>query len=61
MQNMPINIHFFRAGTQGRINYQEVLDYFQDLPNFEILYDNDEVDIIYILKQGFSTSSLLSF
>lgn len=47
MQNMPINIHFFRTGTQGRINYQEVLDYFQDLPNFEILYDNDEVDIIY--------------
>ncbi len=47
MKNMPINIHFFRSGTQGRVNYQEILDYFQDLPNFEIYYDNDEVDIIY--------------
>lgn len=47
MKNMPINIHFFRTGTLGRIDYQSLLDYFQDLPNFEILYDNDEVDIIY--------------
>lgn len=47
MKNMPINIHFFRAGSKGRINYQEVLDYFQELPNFEIYYDKDEVDIIY--------------
>lgn len=47
MKNMPINIHFFRSGSKGRINYQEVLDYFQELPNFEIYYDKDEVDIIY--------------
>lgn len=47
MKNMPINIHFFRSGIKGRINYQEVLDYFQELPNFEIYYDKDEVDIIY--------------
>ena len=47
MKNMPINIHFFRSGIKGRINYEEVLDYFQDLPNFEIYYDKDEVNIIY--------------
>ncbi len=47
MKNTPMKRHLFRSTQRGRINFQEVLDYFQDLPNFEIYYDKEEVDIIY--------------
>lgn len=47
MENTPVNIHFFRPTTLGRINYTDLLNYFQELPNFEIYYDQEEVDIVY--------------
>lgn len=43
---MPMNIHFFSNTQTGRINYQELLDFFQEQPGFEIFYDNEQVDII---------------
>lgn len=47
MADMTINIHFFRNTQNGRIDYAELLKYFQDQPNFEIEYDDKEVNIIY--------------
>lgn len=47
MENMPINLHFFSSTAKGRINYTTLLDYFQELPNFDIYYDNEVCDIIY--------------
>ena len=44
---MPMNIHFFSNTQTGRIDYQKLLDFFQDEPNFEIFYDNEKVDIVY--------------
>lgn len=47
MDNLTINIHFFRNAQKGRIDYSELLKYFQDQPNFDIEYDDKEVNIIY--------------
>ena len=38
MENIPINIHFFRSTPKGRIDYRELLEYFQALPNFDMLF-----------------------
>ncbi len=47
MDNLTINIHFFRNAQKGRIDYAELLKYFQEQPNFEIEYDDHEVNLIY--------------
>lgn len=47
MENMTININFFRNNQKGRINYQELIEYFLALPDFEVSYDDDEVNIVY--------------
>lgn len=45
--NMTLNIHFFRNNQKGRIDYQEIFQYFMTLSDFEIQYDDSEVNIIY--------------
>ena len=47
MENIPIIVHFFRPTPKGRIDYRELLEYFQALPNFDIYTDQNEVDIVY--------------
>ena len=33
---MAINIHFFRNNTLDRLDYNKVLEFFDELPNFEV-------------------------
>lgn len=47
MINMTININFFRNTQKGRIDYQELLNYFLSVPGFEITYDDKEVNIVF--------------
>ena len=47
MENMTININFFRNNQKGRIDYQELFEYFMSQPDFEIQYDDSEVNIVY--------------
>lgn len=45
---MPkINIHFFRNSTLEKIDYAKVLDFFDNLPNYDIYYTDDYVEIIH--------------
>ena len=35
---MAINIHFFRNNTLDKLDYEKVLEFFDELPNFEVFY-----------------------
>jgi len=44
---MAINIHFFRKNNLEKLDFNNVLDYFDTLPNFKTYYTNDMVEILY--------------
>ena len=45
---MPkINIHFFRNSTLDKIDYAKVLEFFDNLPNYDIYYTDHYVEIIH--------------
>ena len=48
---MAINIHFFRSSSLDRLDYKKVLEFFDELPNFEIFYTANEVEIVYSDKE----------
>ena len=47
MNNLTINIHFFRNSQNGYIPFDELKKFFLSHPNFEIEYDDKELNIIY--------------
>lgn len=44
---MAINIHFFRKNSLPKLDFNNVLDYFDTLPNFKTFYSDDVVEILY--------------
>ena len=44
---MAINIHFFRNYLLERLDYKKLLEFFDELPNFEVFYTANEVEILY--------------
>ncbi len=47
MKNMTVNIYFFRNTQKGRIEFEELVKYFMDTPNFEIFYNDTELNMVY--------------
>lgn len=47
MKNMTVNIYFFRSAQKGRIEFEELVKYFIETPNFEISYTDTELNICY--------------
>ena len=47
MKNMTVNIYFFRNTQKGRIEFEELVKYFMDTPNFEIFYNDNELNMVY--------------
>ena len=46
---MPIiNIHFFRNSSLEKLDYFQVLEFFDNQPNFEIYYADDYVEILHV-------------
>ena len=56
---MAINIHFFRNNTLDRLDYNKVLEFFDELPNFEVYYSTTDVEIVYSDKEFQFTYSYL--
>ena len=48
---MAINIHFFRNNTLDKLDYEKVLEFFDELPNFEVFYTANDVEIVYNDKE----------
>ena len=48
---MAININFFRSNSAGNIDYEKVLAFFDEIPNFKVYYTDDVVEIVYIDKE----------
>lgn len=48
---MAINIHFFRNSSLDKLDYKKVLEFFDELPNFEIYYTANNIEIIYSDKE----------
>lgn len=44
---VTMNIHFFRKSTLEKIDYSKVMDYFDNLPNFETFYTEEFVEIVH--------------
>lgn len=44
---MAINIHFFRNYLLERLDYNKLLEFFDELPNFEVFYTANYVEIVY--------------
>ena len=44
---VTMNIHFFRKSTLDKIDYSKVMDYFDNLPNFETFYTEEFVEIVH--------------
>ena len=58
---MAINIHFFRNNTLDKLDFGKVLEFFDELPNFEIYYTANDVEIVYTDKEfQFSYSYLIT-
>ena len=45
---MVINFNFFRSNAAGNIIYEDLLAFFDEIPNFKIYYTDDIVEIAYI-------------
>ena len=48
---MAIKINFFRSNSAGNIDYEKVLAFFDEIPNFKVYYTDDVVEIVYIDKE----------
>ena len=42
-----INIHFFRKSSLEKVDYQKILEFFDNLKDFEIYYNDDIVEIVH--------------
>ena len=47
---MAININFFRNNDAGRIDYEELLAYFDELEGFSTYMSEDEVEMVFVDK-----------
>lgn len=44
---MAINLHFFRNSNLDKLDFEKVLEYFDQFDEFRIFYDDDVVEILY--------------